>query len=220
MPLPYCYEHPRPAVTVDIVACAFDGAAIRVLLIKRKSEPYKGKWALPGGFMEIDEHLHQACLRELVEETGLHAIQDLHMLGVFDDIKRDPRGRVLSVAFGALLRWPAPVEGGDDAERAEWVRESDIEEPLAFDHAEILDRGMHWLALTVMSGSGGLAMLPESFSTRQARALFKALHLPLAEVNGWIKRMYDEGLISAKEKPAPPRKRTSRRGTPKKKRDP
>lgn len=191
MPLPYCYEYPRPAVTVDIVACAFDGNALRVLLVRRRSEPHAGEWALPGGFMNIDEPLHEAALRELGEETGIDSLKELHMLGIYDAPKRDPRGRVLSVAFGALLPWPTDVKPQDDAEDAVWMSLSQVQE-LAFDHARILENGLHWAAFDVLTGNGAVALLPEPFTTQQARKLFRELDLAPNNIAPWLERLRAE----------------------------
>src|ERR1700754_2161507 len=99
---PYCYDHPRPSVTADAVLLYRDGERIEVLLIKRAREPFKGTWALPGGFVDQDESLERAAARELKEETGLEGIR-LEQLGAFGDPGRDPRGHTVSVAFVALL---------------------------------------------------------------------------------------------------------------------
>lgn len=146
--------------------------------------------------MAIAERLHEAALRELAEETGLDSIHELHMLGIFDTVKRDPRGRVLSVAFGALVRWPISAIAGDDAREASWTKVNELES-LAFDHQEILERGMRWLSLAVLAGTGGMALLPESFSTQDAKRLFKAIGLPVVGVSPWLERLKSEGLVSA-----------------------
>jgi 8-oxo-dGTP diphosphatase len=188
MPLPYCYEHPRPAVTVDLVTFAFDDRDLRILLVKRKSEPFAGQWALPGGFMEIDERLHEAALRELQEETGLQGIHGLYQLGIFDAVKRDPRGRVLSVTFVALARWPVSTRASDDAAEARWLARREIES-LAFDHEEILQAALKWLPVAIVTGSLALPLLPDSFSTDQARRLFRSVGIPVREVDPWIERL-------------------------------
>ncbi len=140
MPPPYCYDHPRPAVTVDLAAFARDGESdsLRVLLIRRKNEPFAGTWALPGGFVDLDEPIETAARRELKEETGLEIDGSVLFVGVYGDPGRDPRGRTISLVYAAMIPGPLPaISGADDAEEAAWV---DPREPrqLAFDHATIL----------------------------------------------------------------------------------
>ena len=132
----FTYDYPRPAVTVDIVIVT-RGRNPRVLLIRRKHDPFAGKWAIPGGFVDIDESLETAARRELAEETGLrvHRLEQLHTFG---DPGRDPRGRTISVAYLAQIdaRKVRP-RAGDDAAEAAW---HSLRRPpsLAFDHAQIL----------------------------------------------------------------------------------
>lgn len=125
-------------VTVDVVAFSPGG---HVLLIRRGHPPYAGSWALPGGFVEIDEDLPDAAARELLEETGLEvAAADLRQLAAYGAPGRDPRrGRVVTIAFHVTLGSRADVVGGDDAAHAEWVPvEKALAEGLAFDHGQIL----------------------------------------------------------------------------------
>ncbi len=129
----YCYDYPRPAVSSDCVLFGFDGRDLNVLLVERGKDPYKGRWAFPGGFLNMDETSGQCALRELKEETGVEGVH-LEQLGTFSDVDRDPRGRVISVVYLAvvILSDHNPV-AGDDAEKAQWFRVRDIP-PLAFDH--------------------------------------------------------------------------------------
>ena len=131
----YTYKYPRPAVTADCVVITRE-AAPRVLLIQRGNEPFKGCWAFPGGFMNIDETTEQCAVRELEEETGLR-LSSVRQVGTYSRVDRDPRGRTLTVAYLALVDVPVPVQGHDDAARAEWFPLSALP-PLAFDHAEIM----------------------------------------------------------------------------------
>lgn len=132
----YCYDHPRPAVTVDIVLFRRAKRGAHVLLIKRKREPFKGQWALPGGFVDENESLEAAAARELREETGLDEIQ-LTQIGAFGEPGRDPRGQTVSVAFGAVIDGFPETEAADDAEEVAWHA---VARPpaLAFDHRKIL----------------------------------------------------------------------------------
>ena len=131
----YTYKYPRPAVTADCVVITRE-AAPRVLLIQRGNEPFKGCWAFPGGFMNIDETTEQCAVRELEEETGLR-LSSVRQVGTYSRVDRDPRGRTLTVAYLALVDVPVPVQGHDDAARAQWFPLSALP-PLAFDHAEIM----------------------------------------------------------------------------------
>ena len=148
---PYCYEDPRPGLTADAVIFGFDRQEekLYVLMVRRGIPPYEGYYAFPGGFVGSDETVQDACHRELREETGVEA-ERLKEVGVFSDPQRDPRGRIVSVAFFGLVEKAEqqPV-GKDDAASAEWVLPDDLEEELAFDHGEILKRGMEELDLLI-----------------------------------------------------------------------
>jgi 8-oxo-dGTP diphosphatase len=144
---PYSYEYPRPAVSVDVVLFGHDGSTRKTLLIERGKEPFEGRWAFPGGFLEIDEEIEAAARRELVEETGIAAVAYLARLGVFGGVNRDPRGRVISIAHVGIVRWPCPARGADDARTAAWFP-VDETPPLAFDHADMLAAARRWLETT------------------------------------------------------------------------
>jgi 8-oxo-dGTP diphosphatase len=136
--LNYTYNYPRPAVSADIAVFRQKGQSLEILLIRRRNLPFQGMWALPGGFMEIDETLEEAAARELDEETGLKNI-DLKQFRTFSQVNRDPRTRVVTTVFyGSIAQEDSSVKGGDDAERAEWF---DINELplLGFDHKEIIE---------------------------------------------------------------------------------
>ena len=142
----YCYDHPRPALTVDILVFHRSGNRVEVLLIKRAREPFKGLWAFPGGFVDKDESLEDAAARELLEETGVSGIH-LEQIGSFGDPGRDPRGHTVSVAFAATLDHRTQARAADDAADAAW--HSALRPPkLAFDHKKILS-----VALKRMAGS-------------------------------------------------------------------
>lgn len=132
----YCYEYPRPALTVDIVPLRYVRGRLEVLLIQRGNEPFKGRWSLPGGFVEEDEPLETAAARELGEETGLTGLK-LKQVGAFGDPGRDPRGHTVAVAFVGRADGQTEVTAGDDAADARWYSARRPPE-LAFDHAKIL----------------------------------------------------------------------------------
>lgn len=132
----YCYDCPHPAVTVDIAVFREREGRLEVLLIRRGHDPFKGRWALPGGFVDQDESLERAASRELMEETGLKRLS-LVQVGAFGDPGRDPRGHTVTIAFAGLLDRHRQVQAGDDAADARWWP---VTRPprLAFDHRRIL----------------------------------------------------------------------------------
>jgi 8-oxo-dGTP diphosphatase len=136
--MPHTYKYPRPSMTVDIVIVTRE-AKPRVLLIRRKDEPFAGAWALPGGFVNADEPLATAAARELCEETGVEDV-DLEQLAAFGDPGRDPRGWTVSVAFLARVAADTSAKAGDDAAAVRWHRLDKLPKKLAFDHATILER--------------------------------------------------------------------------------
>lgn len=132
----YTYKYPRPAVTADCVVMTKE-AVPQVLLIERGFDPFKGCWAFPGGFMNMDETIEQCAIRELEEETGL-VVTELHQIGAYSKVDRDPRGRTITVAYLVLVDHPIEVTGQDDAAKAEWWPIDKLP-PLAFDHDDIMD---------------------------------------------------------------------------------
>ena len=144
----YCYDHPRPALTVDILLFHRSGnRVVEVLLIKRARKPFKGLWAFPGGFVDKDESLEDAAARELLEETGVSGIH-LEQIGAFGDPGRDPRGHTVSVAFTATLDHRILASPAEDAADAAW--HSALRPPkLAFDHKRILGFALRRMAGTL-----------------------------------------------------------------------
>ena len=131
----YTYKYPRPAVTADCIVITRE-VEPKVLLVQRGNEPYKDCWALPGGFMNMDETTEQCAIRELEEETGLK-VNNINQIGAFSKVDRDPRGRTITVAYLAIIDKPVSVVGQDDAAVAEWWPLSALPQ-LAFDHDEIM----------------------------------------------------------------------------------
>jgi 8-oxo-dGTP diphosphatase len=181
----------RVAVTTDLVVFALVGSPLHVLLIQRGQEPFKGSWALPGGFLERGETLEKCARRELREETRLE-LRHLRQLGTFAEPGRDPRGRVLSVAYLALVRTRlSEVGSGGDARDARWFPVGELPKRLAFDHAQIVALARRHLAALLYAEASVLSLLPNSFTLGQAQALYEVLSPgPLDKRNfrTWLQR--------------------------------
>jgi 8-oxo-dGTP diphosphatase len=134
----YIYDWPRPMAAADAAVFGFFAGKAKVLLVNRKNGPFKGKWALPGGFVNIDEELEDAAARELAEETGLVGVP-LEQIYTFGNIGRDPRGRVITVVFmGVASEKQRKIRAGDDAAKARWFDIGKLPKDLAFDHNEVV----------------------------------------------------------------------------------
>ena len=168
----YTYDYPRPAVTTDCVIFGYDGKELKVLLIERGIEPFKGRWAFPGGFLNMDEDALAGARRELKEETGLENafIEQFH---TFSEPGRDPRGRVITIAHYALVKIQE-VEGGDDAAQARWFPIGEVP-PLAFDHDRILRMAMSRLKERIHFEPVGFELLPDVFTMPQLQNLYEAI---------------------------------------------
>lgn len=170
----YYYKYPHPSVTVDGVVFGFDGVGLNILLVQRGVEPYKGKWAFPGGFMHIDETAEQAIQRELEEETGLKNTY-AEQLGVFSEVDRDPRERVVTIAFYALLRQSDyQLSAGDDAADARWFSVDNIP-PLAFDHDRIFRSALERLRRNLHFEPVGFRLLDEKFTMSQLQTIYESI---------------------------------------------
>ena len=168
----YSYKYPHPAVTADNVIFGFDNNDLNILLIKRKLEPYKDCWAFPGGFMNIDETIEECAARELKEETNFKA-ERMEQLMVFSSVDRDPRERVITVAFLALVRMQE-VKGGDDAREAKWFKLKDIPQ-LAFDHEYILRVALNRLKEKIQLEPICFELLGKEFTTTQLQRLYESI---------------------------------------------
>lgn len=201
----YCYKYPHPAVTADCVIFGFDGIGIKVLLIQRGIEPYKDKWAFPGGFMQIDETVEECAKRELEEETGLKTTS-VEQFYTFTDVNRDPRERVITVAHYALVRL-SDVKGGDDAMSAQWFAMNEIPS-LAFDHDRILRMAVNRLKERICFEPIGFELLPEIFTMSALQNLYEAILEMKFDRRNFYNKMLKLGILSeAEERP----KNTSRR---------
>ena len=170
--LKYCYKYPHPAMTADCVIFGFDGIDIKVLLIQRGIDPYKGKWAFPGGFMNMDETAEQCARRELEEETGLKDVT-VEQFYTFSDVNRDPRERVVTVAHYALVKL-SEVKGSDDAVNAKWFIVNEIPE-LAFDHEFMLQKAIQTIQEKILSNSKDLDKIMSSFNDKEKELIFNTI---------------------------------------------
>lgn len=133
----YTYDWPRPMVTCDAAVFMIENGKAKLLLIERKHDPFRGFWALPGGFIELDEELHEAASRELAEETGLKGLH-LEQIHTFGKCGRDPRGRQITVVYMAVLEDNTQkIKAGDDADKAQWFDIDKLPKNLAFDHDDV-----------------------------------------------------------------------------------
>ncbi|HRX79908.1 MAG TPA: NUDIX domain-containing protein [Pirellulaceae bacterium] len=179
----YSYEYPRAALTVDCVVFGLDDDDLKVLLIQRNLPPFEGRWALPGGFVRIDESLEESARRELREETGIENVY-LEQLYTIGEIDRDPRERVVTVTYYALVKLTDhQVQAATDARNAAWFAVDDVP-ALAFDHAKILEMAHERLRGKVRYQPIGFELLPAKFTLRQIQHLYEVvLDRPLDKRN-------------------------------------
>ena len=188
------YEYPRPALAVDCVVFGLDAAGLQVLLIQRALDPYRGHWALPGGFVREEESVDEAARRELREETGLRDVF-LEQLYTFGAPKRDPRGRVVSVAHYALVRLgDHRAKAATDAKSASWhpVRGAP---KLAFDHDEILAMALVRLQTKVRYVPLGFELLPPKFTLSQLQKLYETILERPFDKRNFRKKILDMDLL-------------------------
>jgi 8-oxo-dGTP diphosphatase len=192
--MPHTYQHPRAALTVDGVVFGFDDGELKVLLIQRALEPFKGKWALPGGFVHVDETLDDAARRELAEETGLKNVF-LEQLYTFGTVKRDPRERVVSVAYYALVKLSDHhAKAATDAANAQWFPVSQLPK-LAFDHAEIVAMALTRLQSKVRYQPIGFELLPPKFTLSDLQHLYEAILGSSLDKRNFRKKVLGFGLL-------------------------
>lgn len=197
----YCYKYPHPSVTADCVIFTFHDGQLKVLLVKRGVEPYKGEWALPGGFMRIDESAEDCARRELREETGFDATH-ITQFHTFSRPDRDPRERVVTVAFYALVRWQS-VAGADDADEAIW-QPTDTLPKLAFDHAEILAMALKSLRREIYFHPVGFELLDKEFPMSELQKVYEAILGREFDRRNFAKKMqHTEVIVPADYSPEP-----------------
>ena len=188
----YCYKYPHPAVTTDCIIFGFDGIKLKVLLIQRGGDPFKGSWAFPGGFMQMDETAEEGARRELKEETGLEGAF-IEQLQAFSEVNRDPRERVITIAFYALVKI-SEVKGGDDAAQARWFSLDEIP-PLAFDHDRILRVATSRLKEKIHFEPIGFELLPEVFTMTELQNLYEAILEIQFDRRNFYKKIISLGLL-------------------------
>jgi len=192
--MPHTYQHPRAALTVDCVVFGLDESELKLLLIERALEPFKGKWALPGGFVRVAETLDEAARRELVEEAGLKNVF-LEQLYTFGGVDRDPRERVVSVAYYALVKLAAHnTKAATDAADARWFPVSKVPK-LAFDHADILATALARLKGKVRYQPIGFELLPPKFTLSQLQHLYEAVLATGLDKRNFRKKVLSFGLL-------------------------
>ncbi|WP_315552953.1 NUDIX hydrolase [Alloprevotella tannerae] len=205
----YTYEYPHPAVTTDCVIFGFDGKDLHILLIERGIEPYKGLWALPGGFLKLDETAEDGARRELMEETSIQNVY-LEQFHTFTTVDRDPRERVLTIAYYALIhKSDYQVIAGDDAAKAAWFAINELP-PLAFDHKDIFmmarERLKERLAITPIA----FKLLDEKFKMSELQRLYEIINGTSYDRRNFQKKMVSTGLLSDEgPNPLPEQNRTA-----------
>lgn len=189
---PYQYKYEHMAVTTDCVIFTYEDRQLKVLLVRRGGEPYQGSWAFPGGFLQMRETAKDGALRELREETGLEASAVVE-LGVFSDPDRDPRERVITIAFYALVK-PAEVVGGDDAAEAAWFPIDALPE-LAFDHRQIFEAAMERLRRDIHFEPIGFDLLDETFTIPDLQRLYEAILGVKFDRRNFQRKMMASGIL-------------------------
>ena len=191
----YTYKYPHPSVTADNVIFGFDGNNLHILLVERGLEPFKGCWALPGGFLQMDETIEECAKRELAEETNVKEVY-LQQFQVFSDVMRDPRERVLTVAFFALVRKSDyELIAGDDASDASWFLVDELP-PLAFDHDEIIAQARMKLQEELRLRPIAFKLLDEKFSMSELQKLYELINDTRYDRRNFQRKMMASGFLS------------------------
>jgi 8-oxo-dGTP diphosphatase len=194
--MPYSYQYPHPAVTVDAVVFGFDDADLKLLLIQRKLAPFKGTWALPGGFVRMEETLEAAARRELAEETGITRLY-LEQLYTFGEPERDPRERVISVAYYALAKLADhQLQAASDAETVAWFPVAELP-ALGFDHERIVEVALKRLKAKVRYEPIGFELLPEKFTLGELQRLYEAVLEHALDKRNFRKKILGMELLEA-----------------------
>lgn len=191
----FCYRYPHAAVTADCVIFGFNGTDLKVLLVERGNDPFKAMWALPGGFMRIDETIEQTALRELEEETNLKNVY-VEQFKVFSEVNRDPRERVITVAFIALVRPDDyDVVAGDDASNALWFDECMLP-PMAFDHAIIIKQAREHLSEILRIKPVAFELLNKYFSLSELQRVYEVINRTNYDRRNFQRKALQTGLLA------------------------
>lgn len=191
----YVYKYPHPALTADAVVFGFDGSQLNVLLIMRKYEPFEGYWALPGGFVRNDETVEEAVKRELREETNLQ-LSYMEQFHIYSSPERDPRERVVTVAFCALVRSDqCRVQGGDDAAVARWFRARQLP-VLAFDHLQIITDALNFLYVKLENEPLAFDLLDKKFTLPQLQTLYEEVTGRKYDRRNFSRKMLQSGFLN------------------------
>jgi 8-oxo-dGTP diphosphatase len=191
-------KYAKPSVTVDTIIFTIKSGALKLLLVKRQVQPFKDKWAIPGGFVRIDQSLEDAAKFKLEDKTGVKDVY-LEQLYTFGDPKRDPRGRVITVAYFALINSDNIVlKNGKDAHDAEWF---DIEKlpPLSFDHEEIIGYALKRLKWKFEYTTVAFSLLPKKFTLTQVQELYECVFREQFDKRNFRKKILSLGILEEKE---------------------
>jgi 8-oxo-dGTP diphosphatase len=187
-------DYPKPSVTVDIIIFTVKNDDLKVLLIKRAVDPFNGMWAIPGGFVKLDESLEDAAKRELNEETGVKDVY-LEQLYSFGEVKRDPRGRVITIAYFALANSDSiQLSASSDVSKAEWFSVKKLPE-LAFDHGKIMDYAVQRLRWKFEYTTAAFSLLPKKFTLTQLQEIYEIVFGKNFDKRNFRKKILDLDIL-------------------------
>lgn len=190
----YTYKYPHPSVTTDSVIFGFDGTSINILLIERGIAPYKGAWALPGGFLNMDETVEEGAKRELQEETNIKDVY-LEQFHTFSAVDRDPRERVITIAFFALVsKDKFEIIAGDDANKAQWYEWNHLP-PLAFDHADVIRMAREKLQEKLRISPIAFKLLDKVFKMDELQRIYELIHERKYDRRNFMRKMEASGFL-------------------------
>lgn len=188
----YTYRYPHPAVTTDCCIFTFVSGELAILLVRRGFEPYRGVWALPGGFVRINETAEQCARRELFEETGYGA-ERVIQFHTYSEVDRDPRERIITIAYYAIVKW-GNVVGGDDADEAGWFSLSNLPQ-LAFDHQRIISDALKVMKRDIYFEPLGYDLLPREFSMSELQRVYESILQTTFDRRNFYNKMRNTGMV-------------------------